>query len=207
VSSARSALAVLGALAAGLVLCAAGTASAPSGTDTALLRKIVLAPSQVGAGYQLSQIPGGQKVQGEVTLDFCHGTYPSESLRTARLQVAYSAHGNAYQASNEVVAYRPGGAQQALGEVKREVAICPRAVQVVSDPRLLPGSIAILESVSGVINGTPQTGYMMAAYQVRGNVLSGVYGFGPSAASAQAHTLHAAEQSAGNLKNSLHNEA
>ncbi len=102
-----------------------GSAPAPSAADTALLQKVVLKPAQVGAGYKLSQMPGGHEVQNEVTLDFCDATYPSESLRTARLQVLYDATGNAFHASNEVVTYQPGGAKQALAEVTHEAAVCP----------------------------------------------------------------------------------
>jgi hypothetical protein len=36
-------------------------------------------------------------------------------------------------------------------------------------------------------------------YQIRGNILSGVYGFGTSAGSVETKTLHAAEQSTANL--------
>ena len=43
------------------------------------------------------------------------------------------------------------------------------------------------------------TSTTMAVYQIRGNVLSGVYGFGTSAGSVETDTLHAAEQSAANL--------
>ena len=193
-----------------------GTAAAtPSAADTALLHKVVLAPSQVGSGYTLSQIPGGQEVQGEVTLDFCNATYPSESLRTARLQVAYTAKGHSFSASNEVVTYKPGGARQALAEVTHEAAACPnglvknppsgvtklvRHTQVVTDPRLLPGSVAILETDSGVVKGKSMTSYTMAVYQIRGNVLSGVYGSDSSPGAAEAKTLRAAERSAANLK-------
>ena len=192
-----------------------GTSVTPSATDTALLQKVVLAPSQVGAGFKLSQIPGGHEVQGEVTLDFCDATYSSEALRTARLQVAYDAKGNSFSASNEVVTYKPGGASQALAEVAHEVTICPngavknppsgvtkmvRHTRLVKGSSLLPGALAILETDSGVVRGKPVTYHSMAVYQIRGNVLSGVYGSGPSEGSVQSHTLHAAEQSAANLK-------
>ena len=102
------------------VMGASGTADA----DNELVHKISLAPGQVGSGYVLSQIPGGQLVAGETTLDFCSGTYPSESLRTARYQVSYEKKGNSFRASNEVVAYKAGGAKQALGEVTRAVSAC-----------------------------------------------------------------------------------
>ena len=48
----------------------------PQPADTALLQKVVLKPAQVGAGYKLSQMPGGHEVQNEVTLDFCDATLP-----------------------------------------------------------------------------------------------------------------------------------
>jgi hypothetical protein len=191
-----------------------GSATAPSPADTALLQKVVLKPSQLGAGYKLSQMPGGHEVQNEVTLDFCNATYPSEALRTARLQVLYDATGNSFHASNEVVTYRPGGAKQALAEVTHEAAVCPngtvknpptgvtnlvRHTRVVADSRLLPGAIAILETDSGVVKGKSMNSTTMAVYQIRGNVLSGVYGFGTSPGSVETNTLHAAEQSAANL--------
>jgi len=183
--------------------------------ESALLDMVVLEPSQLGAGYTLSQIPGGQLVQGETTLDFCNLTYPSESLRTARLQVVYEATNGEVNASNEVVTYKPGGAQKALQEVVRAATACPngrvknpptgvtdliRHTQVVRDPRLLPGSVAIVETDTGTVNGKRVTVQSMDVYQVRGNVLSGVYGNGRSAAAVRAVTLRAAEQSAANLK-------
>ena len=67
------------------------TGTAPSAADTALLDRVVLAAADVGPGYRRSVIPGGRLVQGETTLDFCSLTYPSESLRTGRLQVAFDA--------------------------------------------------------------------------------------------------------------------
>ena len=191
-----------------------GSATAPSAANTALLQKVVLKPSQLGAGYKLSQMPGGHEVQNEVTLDFCAATYPSEALRTARLQVLYDASGGSFHASNEVVTYRPGGAKQALAEVTHEATVCPngtvktppagvtslvRHTQVVADAKLLPGAIAILETDTGVVKGKSITSSTMAVYQIRGNVLSGVYGFGASPGPVQIGTLRAAEQSAANL--------
>lgn len=187
----------------------------PAPGDSALLGKVVLKASQVGAGYVLSQIPGGQQVQGERTLDFCSLNYPSESLRTARLQVAYTKKGAAFKASNEVVTYKPGGARQALREVTHAVANCPngtvknppkgvselvRHTRLLRDSRLLPGAVAVLAVETGVVNGKRVTSNLVAVYQVRGNVLSGVYGAGSSGAVLEKRTLHAAEQSAADLR-------
>ena len=183
--------------------------------DAALLETVVLKPSQVGAGYTLSQIPGGQLVQGETTLDFCGLSYPSESLRSARLQVVYDAKGSDLSASNEVVTYEPGGAQKALQEMTRAAVACPngrvkdppqgvtdmvRHTHVIRDRRLLQGAVAIVETDTATVKGKRVTVESVDVYQVRGDVLSGVYGSGPEAASVRALTLHAAEQSADNLK-------
>jgi len=65
------------------------------------------------------------------------------------------------------------------------------------------GTIAILEIESVVVKGKRQTDYSMEIYQVRGNILSAVYGFGPSASVVQAKTLKLAEQSAANLKKNV----
>lgn len=191
----------------------------PSQSAQPLLEKVLLKPSQVGAGYRLGQIPGGQLVQGEPTLDYCGFTYPSEALRTARLQVVYTRKGSAFKASNEVVSYRPRGAQQALGEARHAAATCPQGAiknlpsgvtslthhaHLVTDPHLLPGAVAIIDHVTATVHGKRQTSYAMEVYQVRGDVLSGVYGTGNTEAATRTATLHAAEQSARNLERDVH---
>jgi hypothetical protein len=65
---------------------------------------------------------------------------------------------------------------------------------------LLPGAVAILDSETGVVNGRRVKVETVAVFQVRRNVLSGVYGQGGSAAALQAATLRAAQRSAANLK-------
>jgi hypothetical protein len=187
----------------------------PAPTNSALLGKLVLKASQVGSGYVLSQIPGGRLVQGEATLDYCGLSYPSERLRTARLQVQYTRRGASYKASNEVVTYSAGGAQQALAEARHAATACPQGAlknapggvtdlvhhsRVVTDPRLLPGAVAILDHETATVHGKRMTIDAMEVYQVRGNVLSGVYGAGGTGATVEATTLRAAEHSAANLR-------
>jgi hypothetical protein len=191
------------------------TTVAPPPADTALIHRIVLAPSQIGAGYTVSQIPGGQLVQGQVTLDFCGKSYASEALRSARLQVAYTAKGRAYSASNEVVTYQNGGAQEALREMAQAATSCPngtvtnppsgvsdlvRSTRVLHDRHLLAGSVAILETDTGVVHGKRVSSSSVAVYQVRGRVLSGVYGRGGPLPALEAQTFHAAEASAARLR-------
>jgi hypothetical protein len=180
-----------------------------------VLTQVVLRPSQVGPGYRLQQRPDGHGVFGLVTLDLCGFTFPSERLRTDRLQVNYVRRGAAVQLSNEVVTYRPGGARQALREVAHAARHCPRTpvgstvagvpkltyrIGWVHDRRLLPGAVALRVRASGMQNGKRLVLTTLGVYQVRGNVLSGVYTYGRSFRAELPIGLHAAAQSALNLK-------
>jgi hypothetical protein len=191
------------------------TGSAPTAAANALLAKTVLGAAQVGSGYRAAVIPGGKLVAGETTLDFCDQTYSSEKLRTARLQVAYTAKHTNIELSNEVVSYQAGGAQQALAEMRQAARSCAngpvphppagvrnavRHTQLLTDPHLLPGAVAILETDSAIVKGKQRTEQTIAVFQVRGNVLSGVYGYGSSLAAVKRLTLAAAEASAVNLR-------
>ena len=159
---------------------------------------------------------GGSSFIGETTLDLCGGSYPSENLRTGRLQVSYAHPKKTVDISNEVVTYVSGGAQQALAEVskvahtcstksviqKRGVVTTTFHVTPVHDPKLPHNTVAV-KLVIKQSNGTKhvtQTG--IAIYEVKGNTLSGVYTFatkGTSFADVQRVAFHAAEQSAKNL--------
>jgi hypothetical protein len=190
----------------------AGAAQARTGS---VLTRVVLRPAQVGPGYRLQQRPDGHGVRGLVTLDLCGFTFPSERLRTARLQVNYVRSGSAVQLSNEVVTYRRGGAQQALREVAYAARHCPRhavgstvagvpkltyRIGWVHDRRLLPGAVALRVRASGMENGKRVEVTTLGVYQVRRNVLSGVYTYGRSFRAELPVGLHAAAESALNLK-------
>lgn len=181
------------------------------------LGSIVLRAAQVGTGYVLQQLPGGQLVRGQATLDLCGFSFPSESLRTARLQVAYRAPGKSLALSNEVVSYRPGGARQALREITHAAAACPHGpvqstvpgvgavdvtyrLQRLHDARLLPGSLALVVRVSGTINGARRSATEVVAYQVLGDLLSVVYASGGPVRELRTFGLAAAGWSAANLK-------
>jgi hypothetical protein len=184
------------------------------------VNKLVLQPTQVGSGYQLYARPDGIGVTNTVTLDLCgRKNYPSEKLRATRLQVNYAAKGNTLGLSNEVVGYKAGGAAQAMREVIQHATHCPKTPIVtgeagvpplrftitrVSDSKLLKGYLAVKIRVRGTVsvNGksqkVDQTSY--AVYQRFGNVLSGTYSYGPNTPAQLAFELHAAEQSAANLR-------
>jgi hypothetical protein len=176
---------------------------------------VVLKPTQVGNDYVLLTQKNGNLVKGQVTLNLCGTGYASELLRTTRLQVNYASAKSAVAISNEVVTYRGRGATQAMREVTRRAATCPHkpidsgskglpklkfTITPVKDPHLLKGYLAVRVDVTGTVKGkrVAQTSY--AIYQQRGDVLSGIYSFGGGAAAQLKLALHAAEQSAINLR-------
>jgi len=155
--------------------------------------QLVLKASQVGAGYRPQQRSDGHGVRGFVTLDMCGFTFRSESLRTKRLQVDYVHPGHAVEVSNEVVTYRGTGAQLALREVSFAASHCPRGpvsssiqgmgpvtyrVARIEDRRLLREHVALRVHLSGTADGRPFAMSIIAVYQIRASVLSGVYATG-----------------------------
>src|SRR5262249_6716361 len=97
----------------------APSTTVPSDPDRAALSHIALSQPDLPGGLGLQLIPGGNQVRGQPTLDLCNGTFPSEALRTARLQVAaVDAQGGA-PISTEAVLYRnPAATEQALRELQ-----------------------------------------------------------------------------------------
>lgn len=182
------------------------------------LRTAILRPAQVGKGYRLVARTDGFGVKAAPTLDLCGkpSSYPSEKLRADRLQVDYLRKKTALGLSNEVVRYRPGGAQEAMREVRGHAAACPRhaidtglsgvgplrfTITLLHDAKLARDSVAVrVRAVGRLTSGkhVDQTSY--AVYQRVGDVLSGVYSFGPNTAAQQRFALHAAEASASILR-------
>ena len=182
---------------------------------------LILKPAQVGKGYVLFARSDGFGLKTR-TLDLCGVTnYPSEKLRTARLQVNYLKQHGTFGLSNEVVAYKPGGTAQALRELAQHATTCPHhaispgeqglppltfQITRLRDSGLLPGALAVQIHVTSKakVNGKPVDDTSCAVYQRHGNVLSGVYSFlVPGAHGAVGDQvkfcLHAAEQSAKDL--------
>jgi hypothetical protein len=180
------------------------------------LAKLVLKPAAVGKGYVLLHRTDGQGT-AQRTLDLC-GTsdYPSESLRTARLQVDYQKQNGTLALSNEVVTYKPGGAAKAMQEVEQHANTCPDKpiafegqppltyrITHILDPKLLNGYIALRVNVTGKVNGKKVDLIRFAVYQRLGNTLSGVYSYAAASVTGAAQelfVLHAAEASAKMLR-------
>jgi len=190
--------------------------AAPASLD---LRTVILPPAQVGKGYQLLARSDGFGVKSAPTLDLCgRKGYPSEKLRVDRLQVNYLKVKTQLGLSNEVVRYKPGGAAEAMREVGLRAMSCPNKVIATGDPqvprarfmitrvhdsKLLKGYVAVRVRSIATIKGKRYDQVSYAIYQRLGNVLSGVYSFGPNTASQLHFALHAAEASARVLQKAL----
>jgi hypothetical protein len=66
--------------------------------------------------------------------------------------------------------------------------------------KLLPGYLAVRVRVRGTVRGKKIDETSYAVYQRLGNVLSGTYSFGPNTQAQLRFVLHAAQQSAANLR-------
>jgi hypothetical protein len=201
------------ALAGSLVLAASFAVAASAFSPEKKVERAVLRAAEIGPGSITRQIPAGNVVQGQVTLDLCGFTFRSERLRVARLQLSYIRNnGTGPFLSNEVVAYKRGGAAKAMRELRTAVAHCPKGFvkstvpgagliknrfDPIKSSRFLPGSIGLINHITEKVKKKTLRFDSLLVYQVRGNVLSGVYSFGVVELPT---VVHAAEQSARNLK-------
>jgi len=167
--------------------------SAPQSTDRAagLLQGLVVRQQDVRPGNQVQLLTGGNQVSGETTLDLCNGTYPSESLRTARLQVVEYDTGASSVLSTEAVLYRqPADAAQAMHELQTVAAACPNdpVVSPVHEPTVTTQFGAAPDKSWPAVDGVQRQAYSftttddlgstndnIAVYLRRGRVLEGLY--------------------------------
>ena len=204
---------------AALLLASALIGAQPTVAATPLLKRIVLTPGQIGAGYRMHMIAQGNIVKNQVTLDLCDLEFPSERLRKARLQMAYLHPGGVTQISNEVVSYMTGGAIRALLELHEALKTCPRhpvtgpvqgsvptrhRLTRLTVPHLSLPYLAVLDHLSARIGGKRVSRSAIAVYEIRGNVLSAIYTDGTGSISAQRRVaFRAAAASAKNLTRAL----
>jgi hypothetical protein len=165
--------------------------SQPADPDENVLTRLVLQRVDVGADYDVQTIPNGNRVTGTTTLDLCNGTYPSEVLRSARLQVAEIDATTALVMSTEGVLYaRPADTTQAFSELQKVKKSCPnRAVEspVGEDttkthfnatPDAAWPRTASVDRLAFDVTTTPEQGTpsrSIAVYLRRGRALIGVY--------------------------------
>ena len=169
------------------------SASNPVSNDPSapLLQRLVVRQPDVQPTNTVQLLDGGNQVTGQTTLDLCNGRYPSEALRSARLQVVEYDGGGSGVLSTEAVLYRHGSdAAQAMSEVRSVAAGCPNGpvVSPVGEPttttRFQAAPDASWPQVAGVtrqayaFTTTDSLGVSeahVAVYLQRGRVLEGVY--------------------------------
>jgi hypothetical protein len=101
------------------------TASPPSAADARALSRLVVRQTDVGSARVVLLIPNGNRTS-EPTLDLCNGTFATEKLRVARLQVAEVDPAGHLLLSTEAVAYRNAAATtSAFAELRKVSAACP----------------------------------------------------------------------------------
>ncbi len=157
----------------------------------AVLPDLVVRQSDVDSTVTVAQIRNGTAVSGAATLDLCNGRFPSESLRTARLQVAAYDDQGAVELSTEAVAYQNAAATtSAFAELTEVAARCPNSpvTSPVGEPTVTtsfsadPGSSwprsAGVDRQAYQFTTTDAAGTSssaIAVYLKRGRILLGVY--------------------------------
>ena len=111
----------------------------PTDRDAGVLGDLIIQQSDVPADDVVVLVNNGTDTVNTATLDLCNGRYPSETLRTARLQVVVDGPETTTGMSTEAVLYRsPTGSAQAFGELRAVTAACPPrpVVSPVGEPTL-----------------------------------------------------------------------
>jgi hypothetical protein len=169
-----------------------------SDPNSTVLQQLVLRQSDVKRPNSVVLSDGGAGVASAPTLDLCNGTYPSESLRVARLQVDEIDGTGGAAMSTEAVLYRDAAAtSQAFSELRSVVAHCPATpvTSPVGEPTIAMKFNAAPDKswarVAGVtrqaydFTATDDTGassHGIAVYLRRGRALLGLYFSSPNAA-------------------------
>jgi hypothetical protein len=173
--------------------------SAPSGSrdpSAPLLAQLVVADSDVAPALTVAGLQGGNGLT-QPTLDLCNGTFPSEAMRTARLQVAaVDGQGNTVL-STEAVLYSSGaGTAAAFNELRKVAAACPSGPvdSPVGEPTVTTrfgaapdtgwpqvSSVERLAFSFDVTDASGETTHSVAVFLRRGRALLGVYFSRPDA--------------------------
>ena len=170
--------------------------AAPADPSAATLSGLGIVRSDLAPTVPFGLLPGGTSVTGQTTLDLCNGTFPSETLRTARRQVEVAgAQGNVTLSTESVLYTSPSATAQAFSELKSVVAKCPATAvpspvgeaTVTTHFNAAPdGSwpqVAGVERLAYDFTATDssgQTQHGIAVYLRHGRVLMGVYFDQPS---------------------------
>lgn len=172
--------------------------SSPASRDpsASLLQGLVVRQQDVPSSSSVQLLDGGNLVTGQTTLDLCNGTFASEALRTARLQVVEYAPDGTDVLSTEAVLYRTSAdAAQAMSELRSVAAHCPdhAVVSPVGEPtvttrftappdRSWPATPGVTRQAYAftTTDSAGQSGDAVAVYLRRGRLLEGVYFHSPA---------------------------
>ena len=159
---------------------------------------MVVNQNDVPSTVSVQPLNGGDQVNGQTTLDLCNGTFPSESLRSARLQVSVVDIQGDIPLGTEAVSYQnPAATAQAFAELKAVAANCPSTPvpSPVGEPTVTTKFAAAPDGawpqVPGVdrlaydfttVDAMGQSHHTVAVYLRRGRFLMGVYFAQPDAA-------------------------
>jgi hypothetical protein len=169
-----------------------GSANGSQSSDPSanVLQQLVVRQGDVTQPNSVAISDGGDSVAGAATLDLCNGTYPSEALRNARLQVDVIDGNQNPLFSTEAVLYKnAAGTTQAFSELKSVVAQCPSGSvkSPVGEPTVStkfaapPDTGAAVPGVDRqvyeftVTDSTGATNHGVAVYLRRGRALMGLY--------------------------------
>jgi hypothetical protein len=158
-------------------------AAPPQSRDpsASLLADLVVNDADVGPTLTVAGLPGGNGLT-EPTLDLCNGKFPSESQRTARLQVAAvdQQQGDTVL-STEAVLYSSGsGTATAFTELKATPASCPADTRFGPAPDADWPQVPTVERLAFALDSAESNGEVTHRVVVclrRGRALLGVYFF------------------------------
>jgi hypothetical protein len=176
---------------------APGTASSrpqapPTSTDASrtALSSLIVKPADVASTLRVALLIGGDGLE-QPTLDLCNAAYPSELLRSARLQDVVVDDQGQVQLSTEAVLYRnAAAAEQAFAELSQAASSCPStpvpspagepAVTTTFNPPP-DGDWPQTDTVNRkafdftTVDAAGETAHYVAVYLQRGRALMGVY--------------------------------
>ena len=175
-------------------------------------RSVVLRASQVGPGYRAEQVPV-EAGSGIGSLPCVHA--PKDPLKGVQtFAQSYVKPGS--PAVFNVVARYPSAAALAanIAAERRAMTTCPVPQKLriapgevawlyparLTAPHLLSGSIAQRDVIFVTVGAHTSTHTVFGIYQTSGPILSFVQAGGPHVSAAEAVILHAAEESASNLR-------
>jgi hypothetical protein len=163
----------------------------PSDPDASVLSGLIVQQADTASGVNVQLLPGGNQVSRQPTLDLCNGTFPSESRRTARVQVAaLDSQGNSLLSTEAVLYSNQAGSAQAFSELKTVAAKCPASpvTSPVGEPSVsthfntAPDAdwprTPTVDRLAYSFSTTAQSGqtqHSIAVYLRRGRALMGIY--------------------------------